>query len=60
MAEVEAAREIVARGTSADRQLQTFQKAVDAGADHQQALRLVVDGLITETLADCAPGLSWP
>ena len=50
-AEVEHAREIVARGTSADRQLQVFREAQAAGADHEEALRAVVDLLIRDTVA---------
>jgi carboxylate-amine ligase len=50
-AEVEHAREIVARGTSADRQLQTFREAQAAGADHEEALRAVVDLLIRDSVA---------
>lgn len=50
-AEVEHAREIVARGTSADRQLQVFREAQAAGADHEEALRAVVDLLIRDSVA---------
>ena len=42
---------IIERGTSAHRQVATFQQAVNEGKDHDEALRLVVDQLIEETLA---------
>ena len=51
--EVEHARTIVARGTSAHWQLDTFHKAVAEGADEDQALRRVVDMLVRETLVGC-------
>lgn len=51
VAEVEHAREIVARGTSADRQLRAYREALAAGADDQQALRAVVDLLIDDSVA---------
>ena len=50
VAEVEHAREIVRRGTSAQRQLAVFAAAVDGGAPHDQALRQVVDDLIAQTV----------
>lgn len=49
VAEVEQAREILRRGTSAHRQVRTFDAALAAGADRQQALVAVVDQLIEET-----------
>jgi len=48
--EVEAAREILARGTSAHRQLATYQAALARGADAEEALGAVVDMLIEETV----------
>ena len=51
VAEVAHAREIVARGTSAQRQIETFHRALDAGASEAEAHRAVVDMLIDETLA---------
>ena len=51
--EVEHARTIVARGTSAHWQLETFHKAVAEGADDHEALKRVVDMLVEETLAGC-------
>jgi carboxylate-amine ligase len=49
--EVEHARTIVERGTSAHRQIAHYQRARDDGADDAEALRAVVDLLIEETLA---------
>ena len=51
VAEVEHAREIVARGTSADRQLTVYREALDAGADDREALHSVVDLLIDDSVA---------
>lgn len=51
VAEVEHARTIVADGTSADRQVSTFEAAVASGATPEEALRAVVDELISDTLA---------
>src|SRR5262249_38108827 len=50
-AEVEHARTIVGRGTSADRQVACFARMVAAGASREEALRGVVDHLIDETVA---------
>jgi len=50
VAEVEHARRILARGTSAHRQRARFAEARAGGADEREALRAVVDGLIEETL----------
>ncbi len=50
-AEVAHARDIVARGTSAQRQLAVYRAALDAGADRDEALRAVVDWLVGETAA---------
>lgn len=50
-AEVEHAREIVRRGTSADRQLHVHAAAREAGADPTEAMRAVVDTLIEDTVA---------
>ncbi len=46
------ARDILARGTSAHRQIQVFAKAKEEGAEHQDALRAVVDWLMEETVRD--------
>ncbi len=52
-AEVERAREIAAKGTSADRQLGIYNAAVQAGRTDEEALRDVVDHLVAETLEGC-------
>ena len=49
--EVRHAREIVARGTSADRQLDVYNTSIGLGASEEDALKAVVDMLITETVA---------
>jgi carboxylate-amine ligase len=49
------ARTILARGTSAHRQVRVHGEAVRAGATPGEALRQVVDDLIAETVADLAP-----
>ncbi len=48
--EIEHARTILARGTSAHRQLAVYQAARAEGADAMEALRRVVDRLIEETV----------
>jgi carboxylate-amine ligase len=53
LAEVERARQIVARGTSADRQIAVFENGVKAGRGATGALHDVVDHLLVETLAGC-------
>jgi carboxylate-amine ligase len=50
-AELKHARTILARGTSADRQVQHFQGRMAEGATREEALKSVVDHLIKETLA---------
>lgn len=50
LAEVERARGILSRGTSAQRQLQVYRDALHAGMDKAAALRAVVDWLIAETV----------
>ena len=50
-AEIEHARTIRERGTSAHRQRAVYQDAVVGGAEHMEALRMVVDWLIAETRA---------
>ena len=50
-AELEHARVILARGTSADRQVAHFAGHLKAGASRQQALLSLVDYLIKETVA---------
>jgi len=49
--EVEHARKIVTGGTSAHRQLATYNQALEKGADKKEALEKVVDFLIEETVA---------
>ncbi|NNJ75684.1 MAG: carboxylate-amine ligase, partial [Anderseniella sp.] len=44
-------RDIVASGNSADRQRAVFKSATDQGADHEEAMRAVVDSLIEETVS---------
>jgi glutamate---cysteine ligase / carboxylate-amine ligase len=51
IAELEHARLILARGTSADRQVAQFAALIKAGASQQEALLGVVDHLIKETVA---------
>ena len=52
VAEVEHARTILARGTSATRQLSVYDAAIAEGADEEAALRAVVDHILAETVAD--------
>jgi carboxylate-amine ligase len=47
--EVLGARRILAEGTSADRQVACFARALAAGASRQEALETVVDQLVVET-----------
>ncbi|MGI9405475.1 MAG: carboxylate-amine ligase, partial [Hyphomicrobiaceae bacterium] len=54
VAEVHSARNILKRGTSADRQLARFRELKDAGSDDTAALHGVVDYLVAETLRDDA------
>jgi carboxylate-amine ligase len=49
-AEIARARGILARGTSAQRQLQVYRSALHSGQDKAAALRAVVDWLIAETV----------
>jgi carboxylate-amine ligase len=50
--EVEAVRDILKSGTSADRQRQTYADAIEAGYDNDHALQTVVRHLIEEYHAD--------
>jgi carboxylate-amine ligase len=52
--EVQAARNIVKRGTSAHRQVAVYEKALAGGAEEEEALQAVVDWLIAETLTGVA------
>lgn len=54
VAEVEHARTILTRGTSAHRQIEVYEAAVAEGAERQEALKAVVDLLIDESLAGIA------
>ena len=53
--EVEHARTICRRGTSADRQLAVYQEALEDGAGDDEALKAVVDALIADTIAPPQP-----
>lgn len=48
--EIRHARDIVAQGTSAHRQITAYEKAMSRGADEHEALQSVVDELIVDTL----------
>ena len=50
IAEIEHARDIVRRGTSAHRQIAVYEEAVAGGATKQEALKAVVDWLVEETV----------
>lgn len=51
VAEVERARLIVERGTSADSQLAAYRRAMESGASQDEAMASVVDWLLEETVA---------
>lgn len=51
--EVERIRSIAAEGTSADRQVAVYERALTDGSSEKVALRAVVDHLIKETLEGC-------
>ncbi len=51
VAEVEHARTICERGTSADCQLAAYREALEGGATDDEALKAVVDALIADTIA---------
>jgi len=51
VAEVEHARVIVGRGTSAHRQLATYRDAIESGASEAEAFQAVVSFLVSETVA---------
>ena len=50
LAEISHTRAILARGTSAHRQLAVFERALAEGVSHTEALVAVVDWLIAETV----------
>jgi carboxylate-amine ligase len=52
VAEIEASRDILARGTSADRQLALHTEALGRGLSNREALAAVVDWLAAETVGD--------
>jgi len=49
LTEVERARDVLKRGTSAHRQVAAYQKALEAGASEHEALQAVVDFVVKET-----------
>jgi carboxylate-amine ligase len=49
-ADIAHARTILARGTSADRQLAVYRRQLDRGVTRPRALRMIVDELMAETL----------
>ena len=51
LAEVKRARDIIARGTGADRQLTSFEEAFGRGMSREDAMKAVVDMLIAETVS---------
>jgi carboxylate-amine ligase len=51
-AELARSWEILKRGSSAHRQVDTFKEALNAGASRQEALKAVVDRLVSETVLD--------
>ena len=51
VAEVEHTRTICERGSSADRQLAVYHKALEEGATEGEALKAVVDALVADTIA---------
>ncbi|MCF1505842.1 carboxylate-amine ligase [Afifella sp. H1R] len=53
--EVERIRAIASGGTSADKQIATYEKALKDGASEDEALKAVVDHLVAETLIGCRP-----
>jgi carboxylate-amine ligase len=53
--EVQGARHIVERGTSADRQLAVYEQARADGAGEREATKAVVEWLIGETIAGLPP-----
>ena len=60
VAEIEHMRTILARGTSAHRQMRAYESALAAGATREEAMRAVVDMLIEETMAGLDPGAAPP
>ncbi len=56
VAEIERARVIAAEGTSADRQIRLYDRAIATGASADDALKSIVDHLVAETLEGCGAG----
>jgi len=54
--EIQHARTILKRGTSACRQLEVFDKSKADGADDPEAFKAVVDMLVAETAMDLPEG----
>ena len=52
MDEIESLRDIMKDGTSAHQQLRVYEHSCMQGADHDQAVKAVVDWLIEETVRD--------
>ena len=48
LAEVQTARSILSEGTSSQRQTSVFNKAINEGADNEEALKQVVRTLVAE------------
>jgi carboxylate-amine ligase len=55
LAEIENARDILLRGTSAQRQIMIYEAALQGGRGQQKALEAVVDWLIDETTYGALP-----
>ena len=55
VAEVENAREIARRGTSADHQMRVFRENLEAGADEREAQVAVIDWLVQQSIASQPP-----
>ncbi|MEQ9689113.1 MAG: carboxylate-amine ligase [Bauldia litoralis] len=53
VAEVEHAGRIAAEGSSADRQIRLYDRAIATGASAEEALKGIVDHLVEETRANC-------
>ena len=48
--EVAHARNIISKGTSADRQMKRYKSFIESGSSEDEALKAVVDGLLAETV----------
>ncbi len=55
VAEVEHARSIVRRGTSADHQLRIYKERMEQGADDREAQAAIVDWLVEQSVASTPP-----